>query len=323
MERNGVLLSLRSSGHAGPYLCTSCCACSLLSPCREATSNSFIIKHWRGSTNVRCSYMSMFEYTLKLLNTHEHADYYAFSCIRLPLISFHWNQQCPSFPQSLSYLHSSRHLTNSPVTADQIREHTMKHPQLTPVVHFVRQRALDLIQVLLTLVCLVAKHHKEHWEPRLTLYRVPVACSSCCSTPYICIPAVGLRDPAWQARTSVWCEQRLVLASLRLRVFHHLNKHSRICQRRCAESASPASHPNWAEHSSGATLSYWWNTSTSHQLRLSISEWWLGEIWFYPHWIQQFVERGWPQHPDKSLSAYSAKKNKLSCINVVWCWKLV
>ena len=80
--------------------------------------------------------MSMFEYTLKLPNTHEHADYYAFSCISLPLISFHWNQQCPSFPQSLSYLHSSRHLTNSPVTADQIREHTMKHPQLTPVVQF-------------------------------------------------------------------------------------------------------------------------------------------------------------------------------------------
>ena len=36
--------------------------------------------------------------------------------------------------------------------------------------------------------------------------------------------------------------------------------------------------------------------------------------------IQQFVERGWPQHPDKSLSAYSAKKNELSLYQGCVMW---
>ena len=36
--------------------------------------------------------------------------------------------------------------------------------------------------------------------------------------------------------------------------------------------------------------------------------------------VQQFVERGWPQNPDKSLSAYSAKKNELSLYQGCVMW---
>ena len=77
-------------------------------------------------------YMSMFEYTLKFRNTHEHANADALS--RLPLSV---EPAASKLPPELVLL--AEHLANSPVTADQIREHTTKDPQLVPVVQFVQQ----------------------------------------------------------------------------------------------------------------------------------------------------------------------------------------
>lgn len=77
-------------------------------------------------------YLSMFEYTLKFRNTTAHANADALSHLPLPVQPAVGKQ-----PPELVLL--SEHLANSPVTADQIREHTRKDPQLAQVVQFVQQ----------------------------------------------------------------------------------------------------------------------------------------------------------------------------------------
>ena len=77
-------------------------------------------------------YMSMFEYTLQFRSTSAHANADAFSRRPLPV-----EPAVSTLPPELVLL--ADHLSNSPVTADQIRESTKKDPQLAPVVQFVQQ----------------------------------------------------------------------------------------------------------------------------------------------------------------------------------------
>ena len=74
----------------------------------------------------------MFENTLTFRNTHEHANADALN--RLPLSV---EPAVSKLPPELVLL--AEHLANSPVTADQVREHTEKDPQLAPVVQYVQQ----------------------------------------------------------------------------------------------------------------------------------------------------------------------------------------
>ena len=77
-------------------------------------------------------YLSMFEYTLQFRNTTAHANADALSRLPLPEVPA-VNQT----PPELVLL--ADHLSNSPVTATQIRDQTRKDPQLAPVVQFVQQ----------------------------------------------------------------------------------------------------------------------------------------------------------------------------------------
>ena len=77
-------------------------------------------------------YMSTFEYTLKFRNTTAHANADALSRLPLPV-----EPAVPQLPPVLVLL--ADHLSNSPVTADQIRECTRKDPQLAQIVQFVQQ----------------------------------------------------------------------------------------------------------------------------------------------------------------------------------------
>ena len=77
-------------------------------------------------------YMSMFEYTLKFRNTTAHANADALSRLPLPV-----EPAVSKLPPELVLL--ADHLSNSPVTADQIRECTRKDPQLAQIVQFVQQ----------------------------------------------------------------------------------------------------------------------------------------------------------------------------------------
>lgn len=77
-------------------------------------------------------YMSTFEYTLKFRNTTAHANADALSRLPLPV-----EPAVSQLPPELVLL--ADHLSNSPVTADQIRECTRKDPQLAQIVQFVQQ----------------------------------------------------------------------------------------------------------------------------------------------------------------------------------------
>ena len=77
-------------------------------------------------------YMSTFEYTLKFHNTTAHANADALSRLPLPV-----EPAVPQLPPELVLL--ADHLSNSPVTADQIRDCTRKDPQLAQIVQFVQQ----------------------------------------------------------------------------------------------------------------------------------------------------------------------------------------
>ena len=77
-------------------------------------------------------YLSMFEYTLCFRNTTAHANADALS--RLPL---RVEPAVSKTPPELVLL--AEHLSSSPVTADQIRSHTRRDPQLAKVVQFVQQ----------------------------------------------------------------------------------------------------------------------------------------------------------------------------------------
>ena len=77
-------------------------------------------------------YMSMFEYTLKFRNTTAHANADALSRLPLPV-----EPAISQLPPELVLL--ADHLSNSPVTADQIRERTRKDTQLAQIVQFVQQ----------------------------------------------------------------------------------------------------------------------------------------------------------------------------------------
>lgn len=77
-------------------------------------------------------YMSLFEYTMKFRNTTAHANADALSRLPLPV-----EPAISKLPPELVLL--ADHLSNSPVTADQIREYTRKDPQLAQIVQFVQQ----------------------------------------------------------------------------------------------------------------------------------------------------------------------------------------
>ena len=77
-------------------------------------------------------YMATFEYTLKFRNTTAHANADALSRLPLPV-----EPAVSQLPPELVLL--ADHLSNSPVTADQIRECTRKDPQLAQIVQFVQQ----------------------------------------------------------------------------------------------------------------------------------------------------------------------------------------
>ena len=74
----------------------------------------------------------MFEYTLKFRNTTAHANADALSRLPLPV-----EPAISQLPPELVLLVD--HLSNSPVTADQIRECTRKDSQLAQIVQFVQQ----------------------------------------------------------------------------------------------------------------------------------------------------------------------------------------
>ena len=77
-------------------------------------------------------YLSMFEYKLEFRNTSAHANADALSRLPLP-VEPAVNQTPPELVLLMD------HLSNSPVTAHQIREGTRKDPQLAPIVQFVQQ----------------------------------------------------------------------------------------------------------------------------------------------------------------------------------------
>ena len=77
-------------------------------------------------------YLSMFEYTLTFRNTTAHANADALSRLPLPVEPANSKQ-----PPELVLL--SDHLSNSPVTADQIRSASHKDPQLSLIIQFVHQ----------------------------------------------------------------------------------------------------------------------------------------------------------------------------------------
>lgn len=77
-------------------------------------------------------YLSMFEYITEFCNTAVHANADALSRLPLPVES-----PIAKPPGELVLLMD--HLSDSPITADHIREGTRKDPQLAPVVQFVQQ----------------------------------------------------------------------------------------------------------------------------------------------------------------------------------------
>ena len=77
-------------------------------------------------------YMSQFEYTMKFRNTTAHTNADALSRLPLPV-----EPAISTLPPELILL--ADHLSNSPVTADQIRDCTRKDPQLSKIVQFVQQ----------------------------------------------------------------------------------------------------------------------------------------------------------------------------------------
>ena len=79
-------------------------------------------------------YLAMFEYTLQFRNTTAHANADALSDSQLPLLV---QSPISKLPPELVLL--ADHLSNSPVTAQQIRNATRKDPQLASVVQFVQQ----------------------------------------------------------------------------------------------------------------------------------------------------------------------------------------
>ena len=80
----------------------------------------------------------MFEYTLKFKNTTAHANADGLSRLPLPV-------ECPISKSSPELVLLADHLSNSPVTAQQIRSATRKDPQLASVVQFVQQGWPNLI----------------------------------------------------------------------------------------------------------------------------------------------------------------------------------
>ena len=77
-------------------------------------------------------YLAMFEYTLHFRNTTAHANADALSRLPTPVES-------PISKSPLELVLLADHLSNSPVTAQQIRYATHKDPQLASVVQFVQQ----------------------------------------------------------------------------------------------------------------------------------------------------------------------------------------
>ena len=73
-------------------------------------------------------YMSMFEYTIHFRNTTPHAIADALSLLPLPV-----EPVISNLPPELV-----DHLSNSPVTAGQIRQFTRKDPQLAQINQFVQ-----------------------------------------------------------------------------------------------------------------------------------------------------------------------------------------
>ena len=77
-------------------------------------------------------YMSLFEYTMKFRNTTAHTNADALSRLPPPV-----EPAISTLPPELVLF--ADHLSNSPVTTDQIRDCTRKDPQLSKIVQFVQQ----------------------------------------------------------------------------------------------------------------------------------------------------------------------------------------
>jgi len=84
-------------------------------------------------------YLSMFEYVLKFRKTGAHANADALSRLPLPI-------QAPPSTEPPELVLLSKHLLDSPISAEQIREQTGKDPHLASIVQFLKQgwpNALD------------------------------------------------------------------------------------------------------------------------------------------------------------------------------------